>query len=172
MAATAPAAPVAADPSAAAHPTAAQAGPVGAGLGPFAPSLGAPGTAEDRSMTTLRAERLDRGSALHLLAAARTGRVVYTAAAMPAVWPSPFRVAPDGGVLLRTSADSGLVEAIGGTLVAFEADELHLPDGAGWCVTLLGRAVVGAEDPTNGDVEIHILPEAVNGRRLPLARRG
>ncbi|WP_165845366.1 pyridoxamine 5'-phosphate oxidase family protein [Streptacidiphilus pinicola] len=117
-------------------------------------------------MTTLRAEHLDRGSALDLLADARTGRVIYTVAAMPAVWPAPFRVAPDGGVLLRTASDSGLAQAIGGTLVAFEADDLHDHDGTGWCVTLLGRAVVGAEDPANGAVEIHILPEAVHGRRF------
>ncbi|MEY9875612.1 hypothetical protein ABH931_005116 [Streptacidiphilus sp. MAP12-33] len=118
-------------------------------------------------MTTLRADDLDRGSALDLLADARTGRVIYTVAAMPAVWPAPFRVAPDGGVLLRTATDSGLAQAIGGTLVAFEADELHDGDGTGWCVTLLGRAVVGAEDSVTGTTEIHILPEAVHGRRFP-----
>jgi hypothetical protein len=118
-------------------------------------------------MTTLRADHLDHGTALGLLADARTGRVIYTVAAMPAVWPSPFRVAQDGGVLLRTAADSGLVQAIGGTLVAFEADELHPVDGTGWCVTLLGRAVVGAEDPVTGTLEIHILPEVVHGRRFP-----
>jgi hypothetical protein len=115
---------------------------------------------------TSRAEHLDRASALGLLADARTGRVIYTRAAMPAVWPLPYRVASDGGVLLRTALDSGLVQAIGGTPVAFEADEMGGPDGAGWCVTVLGRAVVDAEDPETGDVEIHILPEAVHGRRF------
>jgi hypothetical protein len=119
-------------------------------------------------MKTLRAEHLDRGTALDLLADSRTGRVIYTVAAMPAVWPAPFHLAPDGGVLLRTAADSGLVASIGGTLVAFEADDIDSGDGTGWCVTLLGRAVVGAEDPATGTLEIHILPEAVHGRRFPI----
>ncbi|RAG87314.1 pyridoxamine 5'-phosphate oxidase family protein [Streptacidiphilus pinicola] len=117
---------------------------------------------------TLRAEHLDRGSALDLLAFARTGRVIYTVAAMPAVWPSRFHVAAGGDVLLQTPADSGLAQAIGGTLVAFEADDVGRSDGTGWCVTLLGRAMVGAEDPATGTVEIRILPESVHGRRFAL----
>jgi hypothetical protein len=116
---------------------------------------------------TSRADHLDRGGALDLLAFARTGRVIYTVAAMPAVWPARFRVSAAGDVVLRTAADAGLAQAIGGTLVAFEADELRYADGTGWCVTVLGRAVVGAEDPTTGTVEIRILPEAVHGRRFP-----
>jgi hypothetical protein len=120
-------------------------------------------------MTTLPTDQLDRESALGLLAEARTGRVIYTVAAMPAVWPSFFQVTPDGGVLLRTPAGSGLAQAIGGTLVAFEADQLDHQDGGGWCVTLLGRAVVGADDSATGTVEIHILPEAVHGRSFPAA---
>ncbi|WP_052438551.1 pyridoxamine 5'-phosphate oxidase family protein, partial [Streptacidiphilus jiangxiensis] len=131
------------------------------------PPADRPAAATIEGMKTLPAEHLDRGSALGLLADARSGRVIYTAAAMPAVWPSLFHLAPDGGVLLRTAADSGLAQAIGGTLVAFEADDLHTEDGTGWCVTLLGRAVVGAEDHTTGTLEIHILPEAVHGRRFP-----
>ncbi|WP_370071967.1 pyridoxamine 5'-phosphate oxidase family protein [Streptacidiphilus sp. MAP5-3] len=116
---------------------------------------------------TLRTEHLDRGRALELLADARTGRVIYTSAAMPAVWPSQFHIAPDGGVLLRTATTSGLARAIGDSLVAFEADALDQTDGTGWCVTLLGRAVVSAEDPTTDTLEIHILAEAVHGRRFP-----
>ncbi|WP_052440908.1 pyridoxamine 5'-phosphate oxidase family protein [Streptacidiphilus anmyonensis] len=119
-------------------------------------------------MTTSPAEHLDRGSALNLLADARTGRVIYTIAAMPAVWPSPFRVAADGGVLLRTAAGSELARAVNGALVAFEADELHDAHGTGWAVTLLGHAVVGAADPATGTIEIRILPEAVHGRRFAL----
>lgn len=115
---------------------------------------------------TAYAEDLDRTGALALLSDAGVGRVIYTSAAMPAVWPLPFRRAADGGVLLRAAYDSGLVDAIGGTLVAFAVDEIRQADGAGWCVTLLGRAVVGDGDPRAGDVEIHILPEAVHGSRF------
>lgn len=116
---------------------------------------------------TLRADHLDRDSALGLLAYARTGRVIYTVAAMPAVWPARFRIAAEGDVLLRTPADAGLAQAIGGSLVAFEADELRDSDDTGWSVTVLGRAMVGREDPATGTVEIRILPEAVHGRRFP-----
>jgi nitroimidazol reductase NimA-like FMN-containing flavoprotein (pyridoxamine 5'-phosphate oxidase superfamily) len=112
---------------------------------------------------TAYAEHLDRAGALALLSNAGVGRVIYTSAAMPAVRPLPFRLAADGRVLLRAPAGSALVRAVGGALVAFEVDEIRQTDGAGWCVTLLGRAVVGAEDPATGDVEIHILPEAVHG---------
>ncbi|WP_051942931.1 pyridoxamine 5'-phosphate oxidase family protein [Streptacidiphilus rugosus] len=122
-------------------------------------------------MTTLPAQHLDRADALDLLATARTGRVIYTVAAMPAVWPSFFQVAPDGGVLLRTPAGSEPARAVGGTLVAFEADRLD-DDGGGWCVTLLGRAVVSAGDGATGAVEIHILPEAVHGRLFPALADG
>lgn len=115
---------------------------------------------------TSQAEHLDRDSALALLADAGVGRVIYTSAAMPAVWPLPFRLAADGGVVLRTASDSGLVEAVAGTLVAFQVDEIGPADGAGWGVTLLGRAVVATEDRATGDVEIHILPEAVHGSRF------
>ncbi|MEZ0067209.1 hypothetical protein ABIA32_003222 [Streptacidiphilus sp. MAP12-20] len=112
---------------------------------------------------TMQVEYLDEGSALSLMACVSTGRVIYTIAAMPAVWPLPFRLDPEAGVVLRTDARSGLAESVDGTLVAFEADELTGPDGAGWCVTLLGRAVVALAD---GHAEIHILPEVVHGRRL------
>jgi hypothetical protein len=122
---------------------------------------------------TVYAQNLDQAEALALLSAAVIGRVIYTNAAMPAVRPLPFRVAAGGGVLLRTASDSALVQAIGGTLVAFEVDEIRETDGAGWCVMLLGRAVVGAKDPATGDVEIHIFPEAVHGSRFrPVGHTG
>ncbi|GAB7185115.1 pyridoxamine 5'-phosphate oxidase family protein [Kitasatospora sp. Ki12] len=62
---------------------------------------------------------LDRNRALELPARASVGRVVHTVDALPAVLPVPFRLVP-GGVLVCAPADSRLVRAVDGAVIAFE----------------------------------------------------
>ncbi|WP_406010375.1 pyridoxamine 5'-phosphate oxidase family protein [Streptomyces sp. NBC_00637] len=85
---------------------------------------------------------LDRQECLRLLAKVPVGRVVYTRQALPAVLPINFSLDTDTSVLLRTSPDSGLVRAIDGVVVAFEADEFDATTRSGWSVVVTGRATV------------------------------
>ncbi|MFB6891527.1 pyridoxamine 5'-phosphate oxidase family protein [Kitasatospora sp. NPDC056327] len=121
---------------------------------------------------------LDHRHCRRLLAGSSVGRVVYTVGALPAVLPVRYRLGRDGSVLLRAAARSELVRAVSGALVAFEAGEVDEADGAGWSVTVLGRADVSADgahrdDPAPpgarpaGQVSIRIRPELVTGRLLP-----
>lgn len=86
--------------------------------------------------------RLDRQECLRLLATAPVGRVVYTRQALPAVLPLNFALDTDSSVVLRTSADSDLVRAVDGVVVAFEADEFDPVHHCGWSVIVTGRATV------------------------------
>ncbi|MDH6132282.1 nitroimidazol reductase NimA-like FMN-containing flavoprotein (pyridoxamine 5'-phosphate oxidase superfamily) [Kitasatospora sp. MAA4] len=117
---------------------------------------------------------LDERQCLQLLASADIGRVVYTVAALPAVFPVRFRLDADGSVLLTAPADSGLLRAVDGAVIAFEAGEVDRTDGRGWTVTVLGRASP-VTDPPGGEggvaepsdrVRIRIRPGMVTGRML------
>jgi nitroimidazol reductase NimA-like FMN-containing flavoprotein (pyridoxamine 5'-phosphate oxidase superfamily) len=88
---------------------------------------------------------LDRQECLRLLAKVPVGRVVYTRRALPAVLPVNFCLDTDSSVLLRTSASSGLLRAIDGVVVAFEADDFKGDLKAvqqGWSVVVTGKAAV------------------------------
>ncbi|MFE3219401.1 pyridoxamine 5'-phosphate oxidase family protein [Streptomyces antimycoticus] len=124
---------------------------------------------------------LDRQECLRLLANVPVGRVVYTRQALPAVLPVSFSLDADSSVLLRTSAGSGLVHAIGGVVVAFEADDFDTATRSGWSVVVTGRATV-VTDPaqherlsrvgprswvvTCDDVFVRIESEMVTGREV------
>lgn len=85
---------------------------------------------------------LDRQECLRLLSQVPVGRVVYTRQALPAVLPINFSLDADASVLLCTSPDSDLVQAIDGVVVAFEADEFNAAARSGWSVVVTGRATV------------------------------
>ncbi|MBD3002548.1 MULTISPECIES: pyridoxamine 5'-phosphate oxidase family protein [unclassified Streptomyces] len=124
---------------------------------------------------------LDRQECLRLLAKVPVGRVVYTRQALPAVLPVNFSLDADSSVLLRTSAGSGLVHAVDGVVVAFEADDFDAATRSGWSVVVTGRATV-VTDPaqherlsrvgprswvvTHDDVFVHIESEMVTGREV------
>lgn len=124
-------------------------------------------------------EILDRDDCLALLGGAPIGRVIFTEQALPAVQPVPF-VLSDGAVVIRAAADSRLAAATRGTVVGFEADELHPDTAAGWSVLIVGRASP-VTDPRqraafarlqlrqwsrgNGDGFIRIEAERASGRR-------
>ncbi|MFE6287740.1 pyridoxamine 5'-phosphate oxidase family protein [Streptomyces sp. NPDC057877] len=85
---------------------------------------------------------LDRQECLRLLAKTPVGRIVYTRQALPAVLPVNFALDTDGAVVLRTGADSDLVRAVDGVVVAFEVDEYDADAQSGWSVVVTGRADV------------------------------
>ncbi|TLS42710.1 pyridoxamine 5'-phosphate oxidase family protein [Streptomyces montanus] len=124
---------------------------------------------------------LDRQECLRLLTKVPVGRVVYTRQALPTVLPVNFSLDTDSSVLLCTSAASDLVRAIGGAVVAFEADEFNAVEQSGWSVIVTGRATV-VTDPTeharltrtgprpwaatHDGIFVRIEPEMVTGRQL------
>jgi nitroimidazol reductase NimA-like FMN-containing flavoprotein (pyridoxamine 5'-phosphate oxidase superfamily) len=97
---------------------------------------------------------LDQEECLRLLAKVPVGRVVYTRQALPAVLPVNFRLDaspagpggppgdPGSSVVLCTSPGSGLVRAIDGVVVAFEADDFDEVTRSGWSVVVTGHAGV------------------------------
>ncbi|GAB7110235.1 pyridoxamine 5'-phosphate oxidase family protein [Streptomyces phaeofaciens JCM 4814] len=124
---------------------------------------------------------LGRQECARLLAKVPVGRIVYTRQALPAVLPVNFALDQDGAVLVRTSATSQLVSAIGGAVVAFEADEVDAATRSGWSVVVTGAATV-VTDPTEHarllrtgprswvpvpqEVFVRIEPELITGREL------
>ncbi|MFJ3670938.1 pyridoxamine 5'-phosphate oxidase family protein [Streptomyces sp. NPDC090106] len=128
---------------------------------------------------------LDRDECLRLLAGAPIGRIVYTRQALPAVLPVNFGLDPDGAVLLRTAADSGLTHAVDGAVVAFEADAVDTATQSGWSVIVTGHAAVVTDPdehdrlsrtgprswvPAPSEVFVRIEPELVTGRELVAGR--
>jgi hypothetical protein len=107
---------------------------------------------------------LDRQQCLALLGTARLGRVIFTHRAMPAVRPVRFTVVDDA-VVFAVPAGSPLYAGARDAVVAFEADELAADLGAGWYVSLLGRATeAGAVD--FGDPACRCPASARPGRRF------
>lgn len=130
---------------------------------------------------------LDRQECLTLMAKAPIGRIVHTRQALPAVLPVNFCLDGDGdgAVLLRTSADSELVRAVDGVVVAFEADEVDAVAHSGWSVVVTGRATVVRDPdeharlcrvgprswaPSPKEVFVRVEPELVTGRELVAGR--
>ncbi|WP_370962948.1 pyridoxamine 5'-phosphate oxidase family protein [Amycolatopsis sp. cg9] len=117
---------------------------------------------------------LDRQQCLALLRTASLGRVIFTHRAMPAVRPVRFTVVEDA-VVFAVPAASPLYAGARDAVVAFEADEYADDLGAGWYVSLLGRATEsGAVDiacPCPGPVPVghrflRIPAESISGHRL------
>ncbi|MEV7041378.1 pyridoxamine 5'-phosphate oxidase family protein [Amycolatopsis sp. NPDC051061] len=82
---------------------------------------------------------LDRQQCLALLRTASLGRVIFTHRAMPAVRPVRFTVV-DEAVVFAAPTSSLLYAGARDAVVAFEADDFAEDFGAGWYVSLLGRA--------------------------------
>ncbi|GAA4497121.1 pyridoxamine 5'-phosphate oxidase family protein [Actinoallomurus oryzae] len=79
-----------------------------------------------------------REQCLALLATVPIGRIVHTDRALPAVTPVTFAL--DGDVV-TVHAEATLGAAIGGSIVAFQADDVDPHTMVGWSVTVIGRAV-------------------------------
>jgi nitroimidazol reductase NimA-like FMN-containing flavoprotein (pyridoxamine 5'-phosphate oxidase superfamily) len=74
-----------------------------------------------------------------LLAAQRTGRVVWNAPDGPEVLPVTYGVYA-GDIVFRTSPQGVLAQLDNPTIVAFEIDDLDQAHRAGWSVVVRGRA--------------------------------
>ncbi|WP_410638817.1 pyridoxamine 5'-phosphate oxidase family protein [Amycolatopsis sp. lyj-346] len=121
--------------------------------------------------------QLDRQQCLALLRTASLGRVIYTHRAMPAVRPVRFTVVGDA-VVFAVLPGSLLYAGARDAVVAFEADEFAPDLGAGWYVSLLGRATEsGAVDfgeracpcpaPTRaGHRFLRVPAETISGHRI------
>jgi uncharacterized protein len=84
---------------------------------------------------------LGRQDCLRLLASTGLGRLAYTQGALPAVRPVTFTLR--GGEVLIPSLDgSPLLDAVRGSVVAFEADDYDETTRTGWTVTVIGPSRV------------------------------
>lgn len=84
-------------------------------------------------------EVLSRAEAIALLETQEVGRLVYTRRALPAIRPVNFAVR-GGAVLIWTGSASSLGQAVRGSVVAFEVDQLDSVHRSGWSVAVLGTA--------------------------------
>jgi nitroimidazol reductase NimA-like FMN-containing flavoprotein (pyridoxamine 5'-phosphate oxidase superfamily) len=120
---------------------------------------------------------LDRAQCLALLRTAHLGRVIFTHRAMPAVCPVRFAVVGEA-VVFAAPEDSSLYAGARDAVVAFEADEFAADFGAGWYVSLLGRAVEFRDvetaevaclrpgPPRTGRRFLRVPVEAITGHRM------
>ena len=88
---------------------------------------------------------LDRQECLVLLRKASLGRVIFTHRAMPAVRPVRYAVVDDA-VVFAVPTSSPLYAGARDAVVAFEADDFADDFGAGWYVSVLGRATESPAD--------------------------
>jgi hypothetical protein len=84
-------------------------------------------------------EVLSRAEAIALLETQEVGRLVYTRRALPAVIPVNYAVR-SGGILIWTGSSSSLGQAVRGSVVAFQVDELDRATHSGWSVTVTASA--------------------------------
>lgn len=84
-------------------------------------------------------EVLGRAEAIALLETQEVGRLVYTRRALPAVVPVNYAVR-GGAILIWTGSASSLGQAVRGSVVAFEADDLDRAAHSGWSVTVTASA--------------------------------
>lgn len=124
-------------------------------------------------------EQLGRVECLRLLASTPVGRVVFTTGGLPAVEPVNFFLDGDR-VLFRARAGGQLAMLGGGTVVAFQADQVQATTRSGWSVTIVGEAYLLGDDEATGyldgalhrwangvrDHVVAIDASMVHGRRL------
>lgn len=87
-----------------------------------------------------------------LLASTHIGRIALTVGALPVVLPVQYSV--DGGrLLVRTPGHHDIGRGVDGQVVGFEADQLDLDHGVGWCVSITGT--VHVVDRHDDDADVH-----------------
>ena len=80
---------------------------------------------------------LDDQECLALVGSVGLGRIAFTEGALPAVLPVSFAlVGPE--VVFLTHPGSRMAGTSRGTVVAFEVDDIDVPAGTGWSVTIVG----------------------------------
>jgi hypothetical protein len=96
-------------------------------------------------------EGLDRAESLRLLATAVIGRLAFTHSALPAIRPVSFTLVGED-LLIPVPGDGPLIDALRGSVVAFEADAYDEILRTGWTVAIVGVSRV-LDGPTgNGGV--------------------
>lgn len=119
-------------------------------------------------------EAMTANECRRLLATQNVGRLALTVNALPLV--VPVRYHYDGGRLwCQTAGPKHVNGMVDGHVVGFEADDLDLEHGTGWCVSVTGTIhVVGPaeEDPdhlptwfADGQL-LELRAEIVSGHRL------
>jgi uncharacterized protein len=130
-------------------------------------------------------EVLRRDECFALLRSAEVGRIGLSMSALPVVLPVNFAVDGDR-LVVRTAAGSKLDAALGGAVVAFEADHIDPESGEAWSVLVRGSSAV-LTDPADiasladldlnswvadsSDQWVMITTDLVSGRRTR-GRRG
>ncbi len=92
-----------------------------------------------------RIRALDRDQCIRLLRVAQVGRVVFTDSALPAVLPVAYVLDGDT-IVIRTAPDSRLARAARGSVMAFEADDVHGGFSDAWSVVVTGEASVEEDE--------------------------
>lgn len=119
-------------------------------------------------------EALTVAECRRLLTTASVGRLAVTAGALPQVLPVRFHF--DGERLwCQTAGPEPLHATVDGHVVGFEADDLDLDRGTGWCVSVTGTIHLAGradEDPdhlptwfADGQL-LELRAEIVKGHRL------
>ena len=112
-------------------------------------------------------EVLSRRDAVMLLTTAAVGRVVFTAAGLPAVVPVTFAVSGDA-VVMRTTVGSRLAHAAGRGVLAFEADEVDRVARTAWSVVVVGMAEVVTGGRERAVIEAVVEPFAPGDHQVTL----
>lgn len=81
-----------------------------------------------------------------LLTTRDIGRVAISAGALPMVLPVQYSLQGDQ-LLLRTPGHHEVSDSIEGQVVGFQADQLDLDHGCGWCVAVTGTVHVVHDSP-------------------------
>ncbi|HMK97026.1 MAG TPA: pyridoxamine 5'-phosphate oxidase family protein [Acidimicrobiales bacterium] len=126
-------------------------------------------------------EVLDNEGCYELLAGARLGRVGVTVDDHPAIFPVIFAVV-ERQVVFATGPGTKLTAAVGGKVVAFEADWVDWANRQAWSVQLVGmsmmiepgsdldaaaKAALPTLAPMRSRFLVKIRPTEMSGRRLP-----
>jgi nitroimidazol reductase NimA-like FMN-containing flavoprotein (pyridoxamine 5'-phosphate oxidase superfamily) len=112
---------------------------------------------------------LSEAEAVALLATQEVGRLVYTRWALPAVTPVNF-VLREGAIWFWTASSSSMWQAVRGSVVAFEVDQVDARTRSGWSVVVLGVAELVKDPAQIGRAQLKDLEPWVPGRKEYLIR--
>jgi nitroimidazol reductase NimA-like FMN-containing flavoprotein (pyridoxamine 5'-phosphate oxidase superfamily) len=129
-------------------------------------------------------EVLDRAECLRLLNSAAVGRIAGTTGALPVVLPVGYAL--DGeSIVLETGRGTTLDFVAGGSVVAFEVDNLNERGPADWIVMIIGvakevrdrreverlRGLLHEDGSDHEECFVRISSELVSGRRTDRRHR-
>ena len=113
--------------------------------------------------------KLTEAEAVELLGTQEVGRLVFTRWALPAVVPVNF-VLRDGAIWIWTASASSMWQAVRGSVVAFEVDQLDAATRSGWSVVVLGVAELVTRPEEIDDARRHGPEPWIPGRKEHLLR--